>query len=174
MWKTLSSKEIFKHPRITIIEDKVLLPNGKESSYIKYAYEGDAVTIIAKNLEGKILLQKEYSYPPNQELLQLPGGSIAINEDVLVGANRELMEEMDYEARDIKIIGKYLINNRRTKAYMYVLTADNLSTKSLEGDLEESIAPVWLTELEIDDLIRKGEIINPHTLASWCIYKSCH
>lgn len=172
MWKTLSSKEILKHPRLTVIEDVVLLPNGKETTYIRYAYTGDAVTIIAKNSEGKILLQKEYSYPPNKELLQLPGGGISKDEDVIVGANRELSEEMDYEAHNIKIIGKYLINNRRTEAYMYVLTADDLVTKSLDSDIEESITPVWLTESEIDNLIKKGEIINAHTLASWCIYKS--
>ncbi len=174
MWKTLSSKEIFNHSRITIIEDKVLLPNGKETTYIKYAYKGDYVTIIAKNSEGKILLQKEYSYPPNQELLQLPGGGISINEDVLGGANRELGEEMDIKANNIKIIGKYLINNRRTKAYMWVLLAENLVINRVDGDMEENISPIWLSELEVDTLIRKGEVINSHTLASWCIYKSSH
>jgi ADP-ribose pyrophosphatase len=172
MWKMLSSKEIFKHPRITILEDKVLLPNGRETTYIKYAYEGDAVTIIAKNDIGKILFQKEYSYPPNQELLQLPGGGISVNEDIVKGANRELMEEMDFESHDIRIIGKYLINNRRTKAYMYVLVAKNLVTKSLECDMEENITPIWLSETEIEELIKKGEILNAHTLASWSIYKS--
>ncbi len=58
MWKTSSSKEIFNHPRLTLIEDEVILPNGVQITYLKYKDDGGCcATIIAKNDDGKILIQ---------------------------------------------------------------------------------------------------------------------
>lgn len=59
MWKKLSSKDLFTHPRLSLIEDEVLLPNGLKTTYLKFKDDGHCgVTIIARNSEGKILLQK--------------------------------------------------------------------------------------------------------------------
>lgn len=171
MWKQLSSKEVFIHPRITIIEDIVQLPNGIEIDYIKFKELGDAVTMICRNNEGKILLQKEYSYPPNEELFQFPGGFVPKGEDLKIGANRELMEEANLEAKNLTPLGNYLINNRRSNSRMYVYLGINLQEKYLPGDVEESISSQWYTEEEIEHFIKNGQIINCHVLAAWSLYK---
>lgn len=172
MWKTQSSKEIFKHPRITLIEDEVLLPNGHQISYLRFKEKGDGVTIIAQQDDGKILLQKEYSYPPNQSLFQFPGGGVTSGEDVEVGAQRELQEEAKIRARELKLLGSYLTNNRRSTAKMHVFLATGLESAPLEADLEESFEDFWLSEEEIDALIFKGEVINNNVLASWTLFKN--
>jgi ADP-ribose pyrophosphatase len=173
MWKTLSSKEIFKHPRLTLIEDDVLLPDGIKIKYLKYKDDGGcAVTIIAKRDDGKILIQREYSYPPNQKIFQFPGGAVSPDEKPEIGANRELMEEMNYKAKNLKLLGSYLINNRRTAAKMYIYLAKNLEEASLEEDKEEDIESFWFSEEEITKMIRGGKIINCHTLAAWSLYKN--
>mgnify|MGYP007094534623 CR=1 FL=1 len=57
MWKTVSSKEVFNHPHLTLVEDEIILPNGVQTSYLKYKDDGRcAVTIIAKRSDDKILL----------------------------------------------------------------------------------------------------------------------
>ena len=174
MWKQLSSKVIFKHPRLTLVEDDVLLPNGKKTKYLKYQSNGGgAVTIICQRLDGKILFQKEYSYPPNQQLLQFPGGAIDSGEDPKVAANRELSEEMGYRGKDLKLIGSYLANNRRSDLSFFIfLTTSFTKTQTKRESTEEGMEELWFSEDEIKKMISKGQIINCHTLASWAVFKS--
>jgi 8-oxo-dGTP pyrophosphatase MutT (NUDIX family) len=172
MWKTISSKEIFNHPRLSLIEDEIILPNGHQFNYLKYKDNGDfAVTIIAKR-DNKILIQREYSYPPDQKLFQFPGGGASVNEKPEIGANRELMEEMGLRANHLKLLGSYLINNRRSKMKMFVYLATDLVEEHLDSDPEEDIESFWLTEDEIANMIKNGDFINVHSLASWCLYKN--
>ncbi|MFA4817095.1 MAG: NUDIX hydrolase [Parcubacteria group bacterium] len=172
MWKTASSKEIFNHPRLTLIEDEIILPNGHKISYLRFKDDGScAVTIIAKR-DGKILLQREYAYPPNQKLFQFPGGAVSANEKPEEGANRELMEEMSYRANKLELLGSYLIDNRRSAQKMYVFLGSDLVEESLEKDTEEEIESFWFSEDEIARMIKNGKIINVHSLASWCVYKN--
>jgi len=92
-WKTLDTKQLLKHPRITIHEDDVELPNGNKTTYVHFGEAHDAAMVIAIDSDGKILLEKEYSYPPDEILLQLPGGGIHKNETPAQAAGRELAEE---------------------------------------------------------------------------------
>lgn len=114
MWKTVSSKEIFNHPRLTLIEDEIILPSGHKTTYLKHKDDnGCCVTIIAKK-DGKILLEREYSYPQNQKIFQFPGGRVSKNETPDEGANRELMEETGFRANKLELLGHCLINQRRS------------------------------------------------------------
>jgi len=172
MWKTVSSKEVFNHPRLSLIEDEIILPNGIKTKYLKYKDDGRcAVTIIAKRKDGKILLQKEYSYPTNQKLFQFPGGLVPPNEKTEVGANRELMEEADLMSNNLELLGSYLINNRRSTAKMFVYLATDLKEKSLYGDQEEDIESFWFSEDEIEKMIKNNKIENCHVLSAWSLYK---
>jgi ADP-ribose pyrophosphatase len=172
MWKTVSSKEVFNHPRLSLVEDEVILPNGVKTKYLKYKDDGRcAVTVVAKRDDGKILLQTEYSYPPNQKLFQFPGGLVPHDEKPEVGVNRELMEEADLMANKLELLGSYLVNNRRSSAKMLVYLATDLQEKSLEGDPEEDIESFWFSEDEIARMIKNNEISNCHVLTAWCLYK---
>jgi ADP-ribose pyrophosphatase len=173
MWKTISSKEIFNHPRLTLVEDEIILPNGHQTSYLKYKDDGGCcVTIIAKKEDGKILLQTEYSYPPNQKFFQFPGGAVLFPEKPEVGANRELMEEAGLMANKLELLGDYFINNRRSSMKMFAFLATDLQEKSLPGDIEEVIESFWFSEDEIVRMIKNGEIQNIHVLATWSLYKN--
>jgi len=171
MWKKIDSKILLDHSRLKVLEDEVELPDGQRIQYVKFDSTASAVTIIAVNNEGKILLQKEYSYPPNEELYQFPGGFVPEGEDLLTGANRELMEEADLKANNLVELGSYYMNNRKSDSKMYVYVGSDLQNESLPCDLEEDITSYWFSETEIDELIKKGEIKNYTVLAAWSLYK---
>lgn len=173
-WKKTSSKKIFNHPRLSLVEDQVKLPSGKTTTYLRYEGYPDAVTIIARNKDGKILVQKEYSYPPNKWLYQFPGGGINNNETPEQGASRELAEEANLKAR-LKKLGWFYFNNRRTDAKFYVfvgLDIKEIPESHAPKDDEEEFVDYWLSEQEIEDLIHKGEIKNYSMLAAWAFYKN--
>lgn len=168
-WKKLSTRPLYKHPRLSLFEDDVILPNGHKTSYLHYGKICDAATIIAIN-DGKILIQREYSYPPNEWLYQFPGGEVNKNESAIIGAKRELNEEGNIDG-DLKQIGWFYINNRRTSSKFYVFTAHNIiPIKTDNGDIEEEFEDHWLTINEIENLIANNDIRNYTALAAWAFF----
>ena len=170
-WKKLDETVIFEHPRLVLIEDTVQLPDGAVTQYLRYRQDANAVSIIAINDEGLILLSREYSHPPNEILYQLPGGGVPLGEDVAAGANRELMEECGLRG-ELRQLGSYYIDNRRSEAKMHAFVATRLIEATLPKDAEEFIENGWFSEAEIDAMIAKGHIKNVHLLAAWTLYKS--
>jgi ADP-ribose pyrophosphatase len=170
-WKKISEKLLLSHPRLTIYEDTVELPNGHKTDYVRYGNDHDASCVLAINDQGKFLIQKEYSYPPDEWLYQLPGGALNKNEPPMQGAAREFAEEAGLKG-DLSPLGWYYIDNRRRKAKFYVFLAQNLSETSAQHDIEEVFEDYWFTEKEVDQMIARGEITNYSLLCAWAIFKA--
>lgn len=84
---------------IHVYKDSVKLPDGSVSSreYIKHP---GAVAILALLDNGNLVMERQYRYPPRQEFIELPAGKIDQGEDILVTAQRELLEETGYVANE--------------------------------------------------------------------------
>lgn len=168
-WKKISEKLLLDHPRIKIYEDTVEIPSGTRTSYVRFGHEHNAATVIARRDDGKFLVQREYSYPPNEIMWQWPGGGVPLNEDPAAGANRELAEESGFTG-DMQKIGEYCLNNRRSAARMYFFLATNPKQATKSPDPEEFIEDHWLTAKQIERLISEGNALNPHFMAGWTFY----
>lgn len=171
MWKRLKSRTILTHPRLTVVEDDIELPGGQTTTYLRYENVPHVVSIICERGDGKILIQREYVYPINQKIFQFPGGVVNDNEEVPEGANRELMEEAGLRALSLNLIGRMLLNNRRCDALIYIFHVKEYEEDKRNGDIEEDIESFWFTVDEIDEMIRKGKVLDPTALAAWSFYK---
>lgn len=171
MWKKISTKVLLTHPRITVCEDIVELPNGQKTDYLYFEGDSGASTIIAVDENNKILLQKEYSYPLDKIVYQFPGGGIKPNEHPLETAKRELSEEACLGG-ELTEIGWFYTDNRRKKSKMHIFIAKNLIKVPGDLDDEEELEDFWFTEKEIDDLIKSQKLVIYSALATWAIYKN--
>ncbi|HEX8227397.1 MAG TPA: NUDIX hydrolase [Candidatus Saccharimonadales bacterium] len=173
-WKTVSSRQLLDHPRIQVYEDTVLLPDGTMTDYMHFGMHGnDAATVVAVDDDKKILIQKEYSYPPNEWLYQFPGGMIEDGESPEEGALRELAEEGGYSG-DLRKIGWFYLNNRREARKMHVFIATGLHEAVAEADPGEVFMTYWLTRTEIDRLVTQGECVTGVLLATWALFNAHH
>lgn len=168
-WKKIKTTKLFAHPRLTVFEDRVELPNGQQTNYLYFADGIDAATIIAIRGDGQILLQSEYSYPQNEKLLQFPGGALEKGETPTQGASRELAEEASL-AGELTSIGWFYLDNRRSNRKMHVFVARNLHAASATKDAEEQIEDYWYTREQISQKIKDNEIHNYSTLAAWSFF----
>ena len=168
-WKTISSKKILDHKRLTVFEDQVELPNGQVTDYVHFGNDKGSVAIIAINDEGKILLQKEYNYPPNQWLFQFPGGRIDNNEHPEAAAIRELSEEAKITGK-FEFLSKYFVDNRKRRDEQFVFVCTQLASKKGVQDLEEVFEEHWLSPAEINELILAGQLNTAASLAAWMQY----
>lgn len=166
-WRKLSSTEVFSHPRIRLVEDSVELPDGKIATYMRYApAQAHSVAVIAVNDQQEMLLQKEYSYPPDQVMWQLPGGRIEQGEGVLTAANRELSEESGVVGESCEQIGFFYTNNRRSDARQFVVVCKNLRHKAARRDDMEFIETHWIPISELRAMTAAGEFVNVNLLAA--------
>ncbi|MCX6717387.1 MAG: NUDIX hydrolase [Candidatus Taylorbacteria bacterium] len=167
----ISSKTVFQHPRLIIVEDKIKLVNGAIVPYLRFAghnYGGVSVLCTKNN---HILVQKEYSYPVNKILYQLPGGKIEPKETPLRAAIRELAEESGYKASMKTLLGWYYPNARRSNAKMFVFHFDKVEKiNKTKGDEEEDIESFWISIEELESLFRRRKITNYSLLAAWTLF----
>ena len=170
MWKKLSSKILFQHPRLIVEEDEVQIKSGEVIEYLRYGYGGDGVVIVTQNDKDEVLFIREYSYIPNKQILQLPMGKVEDGESYEVAANRELQEETDFKANELTVRGSYFQNHRRSNNKGYVVLATKLEASSMQADVEEeSIEKVWIPISDIQKYIDQGEIVDADTLSSLSI-----
>jgi ADP-ribose diphosphatase len=90
---------IYKGDFIRVRKDSVLLPDGTVSSREYIAHPG-AVAVLALLDNGNLVMERQYRYPPQREFIELPAGKIDHDEDILVCAKRELLEETGYVAKE--------------------------------------------------------------------------
>lgn len=170
-WKTLSSKTILNNRRLKVTEDVVLLPDGTKTTYVRHApATAHSVIIIAINVKNQILVQREYSYPPNKIMWQLPGGSIKLGESIRSAAKRELAEESGFSSKRTKILGSFYIHNRLSNKKQYVVVCTKLFEHKLRGDVDEFIDTHWLSKRQLTGMIAKGEFNNINLLAALNIW----
>jgi ADP-ribose pyrophosphatase len=170
-WQKINTRLLLKHARLSVYEDEIILPAGEHIQYLRYGAASDSVVIIAQQKDGRILVQKEYSYPPDQWLLQFPGGKVEEHESTQEAATRELAEETNITG-SLKEIGWFYTDNRRSASKMYVFTATNLIPAEGTPDLEELFENNWLGEKTITKYIATGKIVNYSLLSAWSIYDS--
>ena len=174
MYKQISSRVILDHPRLTLIEDIVELPNGKHGDYLKWRNKGHAVTVLCRDDRGRLLVEKEYSYVPDTDLYQFPGGGIGLDERPEDGANRELVEEVGLRAGRLTLLGTCYLNHRKSDELMFVFLGEDPepATTDVLDEYEGEIQQFWMMEAEIGELIARGEIMNASMLSAWAIYTS--
>lgn len=166
-WKTLSRRELLNHPRMQVVEDEVELPDGSKTSYIRMAPGAtESATVIAINDADEILLQREYSYPPDEVMWQLPGGEMNPGEDVITAAKRELAEESGYTGSECEVLGSFYLSHRRSERRQYVVVIRGLSEVKKDGDPEEIIENHWVYIGDVRRMIREGQCTNGYMLAA--------
>ncbi|HSW81601.1 MAG TPA: NUDIX hydrolase [Candidatus Saccharimonas sp.] len=171
MWKKLYTKVLLRHSRLTVVEDDVELPNGRQIKYLRFVNSGDAAMVICIK-DNSLLVQREYSYPAAKDLYQFPGGHIEAGESPSQAATRELLEESNLNANSITKLGEFYTNNRRSNATMHVFIVQKATPDKSTPDAEEFIESIWLPITEFNTLIASGDITNSTMLAAWALYQN--
>jgi ADP-ribose pyrophosphatase len=80
--------------------------HGHTLSYTVVDLLVDAVAILAKTADDKLLITREYRHPTGKWILGCPGGRIDPGESPLEAAERELLEETGYRGKKSHLLGE--------------------------------------------------------------------
>ena len=84
---------------LKVRKDNARMPDGSVSSR-EYINHPGAVAILALLDNGKLVMERQYRYAPQREFIEIPAGKIDKGEDILLTAQRELLEETGYVASE--------------------------------------------------------------------------
>lgn len=125
--------------------------NGSRRTFTRMLPLGrGAVMIVAMLDTDTVLLTREYACGLHSYTLGLPRGRIDADEEVLVAAQRELMEEAGYGARRLDLLRKLALAPNYMAHQIDVVLARDLYPAVAEGDEPEPIEVIpWpMAELE--------------------------
>jgi ADP-ribose pyrophosphatase len=94
----VASQELFRGHFLHAMRDTVRLPDGKEA-FREYVIHPGAVMVVAELPDGRLVLERQFRYPVQSVMVEFPAGKLDPGEDSLVCAQRELLEETGYTAR---------------------------------------------------------------------------
>lgn len=168
----LSEKVININPYWEYKIDEYVLPNGKIENYY-YAHTPGS-TMIVPILGCDFVFTIQFRYLNQRKSLEFPGGGVKPNLNLLENAKSELLQETGYEALSLRKIGTFNPCNGLTDEICTVFLAEGLFQKTQEPDESEEIEVIILSEQEIVEKIKSGEIWDGMTLASWSLFKSLY
>ena len=96
---TLDHVEVLKGHFLHAFRDQVRLPNGDITTR-EYVIHPGAVMIIALLDDGRLVMERQYRYPVRQVMIEFPAGKLDAGEGRLACAQRELLEETGYRAKE--------------------------------------------------------------------------
>jgi ADP-ribose pyrophosphatase len=106
-WPVTSSEELLRGKLVTVRADKVRTPDNQLAEREVVLHPG-AVAVLALDDADRVLVIRQYRHPVGHLLWEIPAGLRDVaGEDLWVTAQRELVEEAGYRARDWRVLADY-------------------------------------------------------------------
>lgn len=173
---TLLSKRIIAKTRIfTIEETNMRFSNNTEQTF--ETIEGrspGAVMIIPMLDRDTFLLIREYAPASNSYVIGFSKGAMDHGEEPLESANRELMEEVGYGAKELIHLGQWSLSPSYFNAMMHIVLAKDLYPQKMEGDEPEPIEVIPWRLTDIDTLLAHPEFHESRSIAGVLLIERMH
>lgn len=159
-WTTLSYQQVIDTPHLRVRCEQVAVPDGPIIPDYYIIENRGWVGIVPFTEDGRFLINKQYKHGIGLEVLEFPAGGIDPHEqDPLLTAHRELMEETGYSVEDdqIELLAQMYANptGARTRAWWY-LARNVRPTGVPKIDPAEVIETHLVTPKELLTLIHNG------------------
>ena len=156
--KTVSSRLIFDGKVVHLFEDEVALPNGALSKreYIKHV---GAVAILPLTDDGQVVLERQFRYPFDRVLVEIPAGKLdSADEDPVSAALRELKEETGIVPEKLIPLGDYFGSPAIVGENIRMYLAKGLSYAEQRLDEDEFLEVFTLPLAKAVEMVLSGQI----------------
>lgn len=160
-----STEDVYSGKFLHLKKDMVRLPDGN-TTFREYLIHPGAVAIMPILSDGRILLERQFRYPVDAAMIEIPAGKLEFGEDPLLCAQRELLEETGYSAKSWEFLGRIhpVISYSTEIIDIYMAKDLTLGERALdEGEFLDVFAA---TLDEMHEWIASGAITDVKTIIS--------
>ena len=158
-WKRLDSQEIFANKWMRVQIDQVELPDGQPYDYTVIHRFTDGVAALVFDDQNRVLMEREYRYPVDEVIWQLPGGLVDPDEEPLPAMQRELAEETGYVAEEWEYLGQFWDNPALSAMKIHLFLARGAHNSApIRFDEAEFVEIEWREWAWVKEAVRSGEI----------------
>ena len=165
--KMVSSQTIFEGKIIKVTLDQARLPDGALAAR-EVVYHPGGVAVLALDEDNTVYLVKQFRYPLQELLLELPAGKLdhGSEEDALLGAQRELSEETGLEASEWTYLGYTLASPGFCTEALHMYLAQDLTRKGQHLDEDEFLDVVTMPFDQLAGQVMDGTITDGKTVST--------
>lgn len=160
--KTVKSEVIYKGRIITVKKDDIVLPNGNPAIREVVHHSGGSAVLC--EMDGKILMVKQFRYPYAEELWEIPAGKLNEGESPELTAIRELEEEGGIKAKRVEKLFEIYPTPAYNDEIIRIYQAFDLEKTQKHLDEDEFLTSKWIEKEKLKDMIYSGEIKDAKTV----------
>ena len=163
--KTLSRDYAYKGRIINLRVDEAELPNGKTAKREVVEHNG-GVCVVALTEDNEILLVKQFRYPYQEVIYEIPAGKRDGDENPLDCGMRELKEETGMTAEKFIPLGELYPSPGYCGEIIWMYAAVGLSAGENDLDEDEFLEVEKIPLSKAVEMIMSGEINDAKTQAA--------
>ena len=159
----VGSEELLKGHFLQVRRDTVRLPDGRHTPR-EYVIHPGAVMIVAQLDDGRLVLERQYRYAVRAVMIEFPAGKLDAGETSLACAQRELLEETGYTAREWSKAGVLHPVISYSTEFIDIWFARGLTGGERNLDIGEFLDVFTATPAELLNWCSTGQVTDAKTL----------
>jgi len=165
--ETLNSERVFSGRVFNIDRDRVTMPNGRTIT-VDIVRHSQSVVVAPVPEPGKLILIRQYRYPVNKFLWELPAGSVDAGERPEQAARRECHEEIGLVPQTVVRLTALYPTPGYCDEQMIFFRVSGLETtdEPAHVDEDEDIEVKTFELRDVREMVRRGEIVDMKTVVA--------
>ena len=161
--RRVRSTSVYDGKFLQVRHDEVRLPGG-QSATRDYVVHPGAVMIVPITDDGRLVVERQHRYPLDRVLLEFPAGKLDPDETTLRCAQRELLEETGFRAREWAFAGRMHNAPAYSTEFIEVWFARGLVAGEQKLDEGEFVEVLTMDEDAVFALAARGELTDAKTM----------
>jgi ADP-ribose pyrophosphatase len=163
--KKLRSERVYSGKVFSVECDVVTMPNGRTTT-VDIVRHSSSVVLLPIPEPGSIILIRQYRYPVNKFLWELPAGSVDQGETPEQAARRECHEEIGLlPATVVRLTSLYPTPGYCDEEMIFFRVSSlDKSDEAAHVDEDEDIEAKTFEIRDVREMVRRGEIVDMKTV----------
>ena len=113
-WTRVSQRLVYENPWISVSHHEAVAPTGRPAQYGVVSFKNLAMAVLPLHDDGSVILVGQNRFALSDYSWEIPEGGSPLEEDPLIGAQRELAEETGLQAAEWRKVLEVQLSNSVT------------------------------------------------------------
>jgi ADP-ribose pyrophosphatase len=163
--RVLATRRVYEGKVLSLDVDEVLEPGDVRATREVVRHRGSVAALPVQD-DGRVVLVRQYRYPVDALVWELPAGRLDPGESVEDAARREMEEEVGLRPGRLEKLATFYTTPGFCDEAMHLFRATGLVGVAARPEPDERIESRTFTRAEAEEMIRRGEIREGKTLVA--------